>query len=150
MKKVLGILGGIAIVVVVLIAMAVGKVVGRIAVDQYASHEQASDQAKALVAANQGLPKMVDADTRMDRISIGPDRVVFYDYTLVNYPLPGQNPLDIYDSLDSARPLAIKETCANVSSRKILDANYTITYRYNDKNGRKLFDTTIQRMHCGR
>lgn len=148
MKKVFGILGSIAVVVVILVAMAFGKFAGRAAVDQYASREQALDLTKALAGANHGLPMMVDTHTRLDRISTGSNRVVLYDYTLVNYPLPGQNPFDIYDTVESVQPQVIKETCGNAASRKILDANYTITYRYHDKDGQKLFDTIIKRAHC--
>lgn len=148
MKKVLGVLGAIVAAVALLIAIAVGRQAGRSAIDQYESGRRSAALTKALAAANQGLPKMIDPETRIDRVSAAPNRVFIYDYTLVNYPLPGQNPFDIFDSLDTYKALAIKQACAIASVKKMLSDGYTITYRYADKNGRELFDVQITRAQC--
>ncbi|WP_394539909.1 hypothetical protein PRJ39_04700 [Lysobacter enzymogenes] len=66
MKKVLGILGAVVAFVALLIAMAIGKLAGRSAISQYNEAKQDQALADVLVNVNRGLPKMVDAMTRID------------------------------------------------------------------------------------
>ncbi|WND80476.1 hypothetical protein [Lysobacter capsici] len=90
MRKVIGMLGGIAVVSVALVAMAAEKSAGRTAFDQRESHGIERELANGLALENQRLPMMIDEDTRLDRISTYPDPVVVYHYTLVKYPGKGR------------------------------------------------------------
>lgn len=160
MKKVFGVVGVVTAVVVVLLAMGVGKLAGRAGVEALSDATAMDDLSGAVTLANQQLPRMVDELTRLDRMSSGPGRVLTYHYTLVGYYEPVANPDGVIDPFDRIDPLGIRtdldgykarltqRACESPSTRSFLADKVTIIYRYNDANGRQFFDVTIPPERC--
>lgn len=146
MKKVLGILGGIAVVVGLLIAMAIGKLAGRAAVNQVTEANTEDELAKAVALANQQLPMQVDAATRLDRVSLGLNHDLMYHYTLVEYHAQGKNVFDI--DIEGLKERVIPQACANTSSRSFLDEGITVVYRYSDNDGHEILKAFVQPNDC--
>ncbi|MGO1073569.1 hypothetical protein [Lysobacter sp. CA199] len=161
MKKVLGILGGVAAVVVVLLAMGVGKFAGRAGAEALFDETTGDDLLAAVMLTNQQLPRMVDETARLDRVSHEPGRVLTYHYTLMGYYAPIANPDGIVDPFDRVDPLGIRAdldgykerlvqgACKSPSIRSFLKNKMTVVYHYNDANGRKFFDVAIPPERCG-
>ena len=161
MKKALGVVGVVTAVVVVLLAMGVGKLAVRAGVEALSDRMTDDELSAAVTAINQEPPRMVDELTRLDRMSSGPGRVLTYHYTLVSYYEPVANPDGLINPYDRIDPLGIRtdldgykarltqHACESPSARSFLADNVTIVYHYNDANGRKFFDVTIPPERCG-
>lgn len=148
MRKVIGMYGCIAVASMALVATAAERSAERTSVDRQEAHQTKHDLASGLTGANQGLPRMIDEDIRLDRISTYPDPVVVYHYTFIKYPGQGQSRSNLRDTIELKKPQTIKELCADASLRKLVDAKYAIIYRYYDKHGQRLFDTFFQHVRC--
>ena len=148
MKKFLGILGALASIVIILAAMGVGKFAGRAAVEGYIDDKNESALKSAADEANEAVPKMVDADTRLDRVFSGPGLRLTYEYTLINYPSDGQNPFDIFDNVENITAQLIRKVCTNSQMQPILASGTTVVYLYKDRNGIRIFDVEVAERKC--
>jgi len=74
--------------------------------------------------ANEGLPKMIDKVTRMDKIDVKPDSVT-YHYTFVAYAPSQEDKKKISTGI-------IKSTCAKIGKELKGDMNYHFIYQLED------------------
>lgn len=161
MNKLWGVIGGVAVVVVLLLGIGVGKLAGRGGAEAVFDATTEEGLAKAVTLTNQQLPRMVDESTRLDRVSREPGRVLTYHYTLVGYyepnpdpsglidPFEAVDPLRIYDDLDGFKSRIANGACESPSTRAFLADKVTVVYQYSDVHARKRFDVTITPERCG-
>jgi len=103
---------------------------------------------QALALANEGLPKMMDESTRLDRVSNGRGRIVNYYSTLTNYPVAGRDPLEIHQEIDQFESHLRKQACKTASMRIFLDQGATVHFHYSDKFAQRLFDVHVHPYEC--
>ena len=82
---------------------------------------------------NKQMPKMVDAATRMDSASAGPDKSIRYRYTIVSSEL-----IDTGHLADKLRPHILDEYRTNPGLAAFRDNGVTMIYDYFDKSGNAL------------
>lgn len=100
--------------------------------------------AEQLRLINRSLPRMVDNDTRLDRISIF-DSNIHYNYTLVNVEAIDIN----IDRLKNALTPVVKlNTCEDEDMRAILDNDMDVTFAYHDKMSNAVITITVSREDC--
>ena len=138
----------IGAIVAIIVAVLVGGLAGKV-VTQTAVAPTAEDVLPKMVAGvAQMAPKMVDADTRVDRASAGPGKRFTYHYTLVNYPAPGQNASEILGRAKDLEALMIKNTCANAATKPIRALGITVAYEYSSKDGKRLLEVEVPPEKC--
>jgi hypothetical protein len=144
MKKLLGVLGTIGFVIVLIIAMGVGKMVGR-GVSDVALHAD-SDISLSQISekVNATLPMMVDSETRLDSTAPGPDRSFNYLYTLVNYPSNALTPSVIED----LAPEVTKKVCTTSQMQRMLASGVTAIFRYRGNDGVEVGRIEINQRDC--
>lgn len=137
-----------AAIALLLTLTAIATLAGRFALKYFETAKQGSALADVLMTANQRLPRTVDGRTRIDRVELGRRRAVMYHYTLVSYPARGQDWFEIYKTFGPLKASVAKRVCALALTRELLEADYSIVYRYKDKDGKKLFDVAVRRADC--
>ncbi len=95
-------------------------------------HQLVSKIGNIVSTENSALPKMVDSQTRLDRVSAGPGAQLTYFYTLPNYASIDVNRSWI--TID-VKPKVTKNVCADQELRKLLIAGATLMYVYKGKDG---------------
>lgn len=113
-----------------------------------ASYHQAEVSAidKTVESSNQGLPKMIDEDTRLDTVSI--DQASKYyslNFTLVNYTV---SDIDIGVLNDNFEQSIKPNTCGIKELKLFFSEGYTINYIYKDKNGKYISKYNILPTDC--
>ena len=89
---------------------------------------------------NKSCPMMVDAETRLDKITL-PSKTVFqYNYTLINYEKTEIDTVKIKSNLEQN---IIRLTKTNPQMQYQRENNVTMNYIYNDKNGDYLMSIII-------
>ncbi len=112
---------------------------GTVLADRLATSLSPSAQTQALLATlNRGLPRMTDADTRLDSVRLA-GRALIYTATLLTPPPPG-----FYSALIAR---LMPSVCQNAASRAVLQTN-DITYIYRTPAGALLGRTTVTRTDC--
>jgi hypothetical protein len=108
------------------------------------AEERSIDQAVA--TSNEGLPKMIDEETRLDSIAI--------DQTSKNYSLNmslvnlAQSEIDV-DVIHEIFETSIKPTsCGNESFKVFFSEGYKINYVYKDKTGLTVAKYTVNPTDC--
>ena len=89
------------------------------------------DELAADINKRGGFPKMIDAETRLDRVSGGPGKKLTYNYTLVNLRANQVN-LAALSKFGAGLKAA---ACASPGSRKILEAGFLLGYAYSATDG---------------
>lgn len=92
---------------------------------------------------NAQLPMMVDGEKRWDSVTPGESKSFTYNYTLIKADVAKLNPGEMRVFL---KPVVKSKVASITELRKLLDKGVTITYTYNDKNGRLItsFDLTAE------
>lgn len=103
--------------------------------------EQIAEQLRLI---NRSLPRMVDNDMRLDRISIF-DSNIHYNYTLVNVEAIDINIGRLKNTLT---PVVKLNTCEDEDMRAILDHDMDVTYAYHDKMSNAVITITVSREDC--
>ncbi len=95
------------------------------------------------VKLNAQLPMMVDGETRLDSVTPGESKSFTYNYTLVKAEVEKLNPGEMRVLL---KPMVKNKIASITELRALLDDGVTITYTYNDRNGRLVtsFDLTAE------
>lgn len=94
--------------------------------------------------ANKQFPVMVDAETRVERVS-AEGNTMTYHYTLVNYTA---KELDAEMFKQNMTPNILKQICANPSLSTILDRGGVIVFQYNGKDQKSVSTISIKESDC--
>ncbi len=110
----------------------------------FKAEERSIDQAVA--ASNEGLPKMIDEETRLDSVSIDQDiKNYSLNMSLVNL---AQSEIDVA-VIHEIFETSIKPTsCSNEAFKVFFSEGYKINYVYKDKTGLVVAKYTINPMDC--
>ncbi|EOE6055771.1 hypothetical protein ACKJ8N_003579 [Vibrio cholerae] len=141
-------------VLVVLIAVSVGGIVGKeFGKAAVSSIEEAGKQEKIIEALskaaqkiNATTPIMVDAETRLDKASLGGGVKLVYHYTLINVV-----PQDVDESWveTTLRDSVLPSVCSNEQMISSIKLGVNFEYAYSGKNGVYLGSFTANRDSCG-
>lgn len=143
------VLAGIGTVVVILFAGAIGKVVGKSAVDSYYAGKQEGITDELLLKTasdlNAKLPMMVDSETRLDS-SVALNRSFRYNYTLVNYTSFDVSASDLRNALEQK---LINNVCTTSEMQVFMKNGVTVGYAYYGKDGRQITVISVSPAQCG-
>jgi hypothetical protein len=152
MKKILSILGIIAIVIVASLCGQIGKLIG----DATFSPSKATPQevearlievfTKTANQLNPKLPMMIDQVTRLDRISIGPGPRAVYHYT---FPQQSSRDFDARQLQTALWTEVVRNVCANADMKKSLQYGGIYVYVYCGSDGIEITRFEIDRKDCG-
>lgn len=146
MKKLLGILGSIGALIVILLAMGVGKVAGRSAVESMYSTDIEKTLVEVASKTNSTLPMMVDKETRLDTTMGGPGKKFSYFYTFPAYASTDVNPSDIHAYLSRN---VTKNVCGSTDMKPLFQAGVTAVYIYRGNDGVEITRLNITPGDCG-
>ena len=99
---------------------------------------------KTAQKVNEKCPMMVDSETRLDNAVILPEKIIMYNYTLVNVSKASF-------SINAAKQYMTTRLVNNVKTNPDLkvfrDNKVSMHYSYKDKNGTHLFNIEINPSH---
>jgi len=102
-----------------------------------------------IAASNKGLPKMIDEDTRFDRVEALPGLAVQYDYTLTKLEAASLDKQLLDSQLQGDMRTNVKTSlCSSADLKKFRDMGSTFQYQYRDKNGEILGVIRILSSEC--
>ena len=101
-----------------------------------------SELEKAVVKMNKGCPKVIDAETRLDRASTF-DNTLQYHYSWFNFS-EGDPNLEMEEVEKRIRNSAQENFDSNPGMKRLREKNVSLKYSYKDKTGKDLFDFTIK------
>jgi len=94
---------------------------------------------------NKMAPKMVDRETRLDRV-IGFNNTLTYIYTLINYHSNQLNPAKFKANL---KPILIKQACSASAMKIFFQKGTVINYSYFSKDNQFIVNVSISPATCG-
>lgn len=151
-RKILLVLGFIAVV----IAMAIGGQMGREVGKATFSPSKPSSQdieAKLIegfsIAAkelNQKCPMMLDEETRIDKVTVGPGARIVYHHTLPKY---NSDEIDADSIRTNLRAEVLQKVCSNEKMRKSIEYGGIYVYSYYGKDAIEIAQFEINRSDCG-
>jgi hypothetical protein len=95
---------------------------------------------------NEKMPVNLNASTRLDKVTAEPGRHFTYHYTVVGISNAGNMPIDFSKEI---KPQLKDQFCGNTESQKLLKNGITVSYQYQDTNGRELGDAEFTPSDCG-
>lgn len=110
----------------------------------HAAELSTTDLKAGIKPTNVGLPRMVDEETRLDRIEAGAGEVVYF-YTLINYSYDQLNWNTVKESVFKASKI---NYCEGAQMAAFRDNNVDMLYMYYDKNGEMAGTVKIPRSSC--
>lgn len=149
MNTVWKVLGGIGLALVIIFSGAIGKLVGKGAVDSYYSGKKEGFIDEALLKAaseiNSKLPMMVDSETRLDS-TVGLTKSFRYNYTLINYASSGVSASDLNSGLSQK---LINNVCTNKEMQIFVKNGVTVSYAYFGNDGKQVTIISVAPSQCG-
>ena len=151
LQKLLKVLGIIGIIIVIGLAGALGKniVSGLFSTTKPSQQQREATLIEGFTAtANQTnlkLPIMVDKDTRMDKVTVGPGPRVVYHQTMVNYT---SSDLDAMEFQTNIRQNVSRNVCSNSDMKPSLQLGGIYTYLYYGIDGVEAARVEIRRKDC--
>jgi hypothetical protein len=91
------------------------------------------------------LPLAVDDDTRLDAVSVVDQRVLRYEYTLVNLTVDELDPTSTGEML---RSILVAQSCGTPELRRLLDLGATLSYVYRGRDGRDIGQIDLRSADC--
>lgn len=155
LKKLLSVLGLVALVIAMAIGGGVGKLVGKGVGDSLTSSTPTQAELEAVLieafretaeTVNAGLPTMVDEETRLDKATVGPGPRMVYHNTFVGYKSDEIDRDWVHTSL---RTHVKGNVCASSDMKPSLQYGAIYTYAYYGSEGGKIGDFEIRRTDCG-
>ncbi|WP_345848453.1 hypothetical protein [Shewanella algae] len=149
-KTSLKVFGVLALLIAITVGGIIGKEFGKVAVS---STQEAEKQAKinevlnkAAQQINATTPTMVDAETRLDKASLGEDARLIYHYTLINV-----DPQNVEKSWvkTALRDSILPSVCSNDKMISSIKLGVNFEYAYSGSNGVYLGSFTANRDSCG-
>jgi hypothetical protein len=151
LKKLLSILGFIAILIAVAIVGGIGKQLGKAAFSPSKPSAQQIEEkliegfTKAAEQSNKRGPVMVDQDTRWDRSAVGPGARLTYFYSLPKY---SSREIDRGWLLANLKPEIKKGVCASKEMKPSLQYGATYIYAYSSNDGVEMARFEINKNDC--
>jgi hypothetical protein len=93
---------------------------------------------------NKELPIMLDAETRLDS-TIGSNRKVRYNFTLVNYRAEEVNASALAQGM---KPALVQVVCTRKEMEIYVKNDIPVTYAYYGKEGKKVTSITVHASSC--
>lgn len=148
-KKVLTALGFIGSLIAASVGGQIGKEVGKAAMkpsQQEVEAKLVEGFTKAANQYNQRLPMMVDQDTRLDKVTVGPGPRAVYHYTFPKYT---SRDIDANWLQTNLRPEVMRKVCASADMKKSLQYGGIYVYAYSGSDGVEITRFEIDRNDCG-
>ena len=95
---------------------------------------------------NQGTPKMIDEETRMDNVSVGPGAVLTYHYTFPNY---ASDEVDAEWVSSELRQSVEQSVCNSLEMKPALQYGGMFKYSYSGSDQKLVGSFMIGRRDCG-
>jgi hypothetical protein len=151
LKKLLLVLGVIIGLIFWLISRQIGQEIGKVAFNSSSIKEEFQINLikgfeKSAKQINSTTPIMIDTETRMDRVTVGPDIVFIYHYTLVNYNASQINSNRIQSDLRNSVKASV---CASKEMKASLEYGGKYKYSYSGKDGQTVGSFVIDGNDCG-
>jgi hypothetical protein len=149
MKTLWKILGGIGLLLVFAFSGAIGKLVGKTSVDSYyaGKKEGSIDEVLFQTASklNEKLPMMVDSETRWDS-TIGINKAIRYNYTLINYSASNITAQDLNNALGQK---IVNNVCTTKAMQVFVKNGVTVSYAYYGNEGKQITVISVVPSQCG-
>lgn len=151
-KKVISILGFIALVIAMAIGGQIGREVGKatFSPSKPSSHDIEAKLIEGLSIAakelNQKCPMMLDEETRIDKVTVGPGARIVYHHTLPKYK---SDEIDVNLIRTYLRTEVKQKACSNVKMRESLEYGGIFVYAYYGKDAIEVAQIEIDRSCCG-
>lgn len=151
-KKLLSTLSLIAVLIAAVIGGGIGKMIGKAAMTPaIPSPEQIEEKliegfTTAARQYNTKLPMMVDNDTRLDSVTVGPGPRVNYHYTFPNYTSKDIEPNWLRENL---LPEVKNKVCASKDMRLSLELGGIYVFSYAGSDGIGMDKFEFDRNDCG-
>lgn len=100
---------------------------------------------KGATIINPQLPKMIDSETRLDRVSVGPGARAVYHYTLINY---SSKDIDSDRLNKNYRPVVLKNVCSDKDMGASLKFGGIYVYAYSGNDGVEITRFEIDKKEC--
>lgn len=139
----------------VIIAVVIGAVVGRQFAGKWFASKPSAQEVEARLmegfnkAANefkQKLPMMLDQDTRLDKVSVGPGARIVYQHTLPNYT---SQQIDANWLVTNLRPDVVSKVCTSADMKQSLQYGGVFVYSYFGSDAVEISQFSIDRNDCG-
>lgn len=91
---------------------------------------------------NTKMPMNVDGSTRLDKVSTEPGRRFIYHYTVI----ADSKTIDFKQAL---KPQLKNQLCSSAEAQKFLKNGVSVSYQYQDKDGRELGGAEFTPSDCG-
>lgn len=152
LKKVLSVLGFIAVLIAMATGGQIGKEVGKAAFTP-SKPSQKEIEAKLIEGfekvakqVNAGTPTMVDEDTRMDKATVGPGVRITYHYTFPKY-----SSIDVDSEwiISNLRPVVKSKVCASKEMKPSLQYGGVYSFSYSGSDGVRIAKFQVDRNDCG-
>lgn len=101
---------------------------------------------KAAKEVNRTAPTMIDQDTRLDEVTVGPGARITYHYT---YPKYSSKEIDSNWLQTNLRPVVIKNVCSNKKMKPSLQYGGIYVFSYSGNDGIEITNFQISREDCG-
>ena len=148
-KKVLSALGFIGILIAASIGGQIGKGGGKAAMkpnQQEIEAKLVEGFTKAANQYNQRLPMMIDQDTRLDKVTVGPGSRAIYHHTFPKYT---SRDIDAKWLQTNLRPEVMRKVCASADMKKSIQYGGIYVYAYSGSDGVEITRFEIDRNDCG-
>lgn len=152
LKKLLTVLGFIAVLIAVSIGGQIGKEVGKAAFSPAKPSQQEVEAkliegfTRAANQLNQKLPMMLDEDTRGDKVTVGPGVRIVYHNTFPRYT---SSDIDVNWLRTNLRPDVMRKVCSNSDMKESLQYGGIYVYAYYGSDGIEIARFEIDRNDCG-
>jgi uncharacterized RDD family membrane protein YckC len=103
---------------------------------------------EAADSLNQNAPRMIDAQTRLDRVELGAGLVFTYEYTLLNQRIAGLAPQNLERFQRQIRQRLNKLACEEHKLDSLLRLATAVKYVYRDRDGATVATTVMTAADC--
>jgi len=152
MKKILSFFGILALLIASILGGGIGKMAGKALVEPNKSTPKQVEQSvvegfeMAAKELNQNTPTMIDKDTRIDSVSVGPGTRLTYHYTFPRYT---SQEIDSSWILTNLRPEVKNKVCNSKEMKLSLQYGGIYIFSYSGNDGNIIASFEIDRNDCG-
>lgn len=148
MKKNAKILGATGFLLVIVIAVGIGKFVEKSSGERFSEGKEELDLNSVLMQIasqiNQNAPMMLDSVTRLDS-AVGVNKQFRYNYTIINSSAEELNPESFTEIM---QPRLISLFCTIKETKIFINNGVPATYAYYYSNGKNLATITVHPSQC--
>ena len=95
---------------------------------------------------NKSLPRLIDPDTRWDRVTPGPGLRLIYTYTLIKQEAGN---VDVEKFHAGMQALLRKSVCSRENMQDLMKNGVKLAYTYRGSDGRFVSLLEVAQAHCG-